>query len=76
MASGELSRKEFVDFLKATLTVAASVSRDGAVHYVCMDWRHTGELLEAGNAGYGDFLNLAVWVKSNARAVQRSTLRP
>jgi 16S rRNA G966 N2-methylase RsmD len=66
MASGELSREEFVDFLKATLTVAASVSRDGAVHYVCMDWRHTGELLEAGNAVYGDFLNLAVWGKSNA----------
>jgi DNA modification methylase len=25
-----------------------------------------GELLEAGNAVYGDILNLAVWVKSNA----------
>jgi DNA modification methylase len=66
MASGELSREEFVDFLKATLTAAANVSRNGAVHYVCMDWRHIGELLEAGNMVYGDFLNLAVWVKSNA----------
>ena len=31
-----------------------------------MDWRHIGELLEAGGAVYGDILNLAVWVKSNA----------
>ena len=51
MASGELSRAGFVDFLKNTLAAAAAVSRDGAVHYVCMDWRHLGELLEAGGLG-------------------------
>jgi DNA modification methylase len=66
MASGELSRDHFVNFLKETLTVAARHSRDGAVHFVCMDWRHTAELLEAGSAVYGDVLNIAVWVKSNA----------
>ena len=66
MASGELSRSDFVEFLKSTLAAAAAVSRDGAVHFVCMDWRHIGELLEAGGAVYGDVLNLAVWVKSNA----------
>ena len=65
MASGELSRAGFVEFLKSTLTAAAAVSRDGAVHFVCMDWRHLGELLEAGGI-YADILNLAVWVKSNA----------
>ena len=31
-----------------------------------MDWRHIGELLEAGGPVYGGVLNLAVWVKSNA----------
>ena len=31
-----------------------------------MDWRHVGELVAAGNAAYGDMLNLIVWVKSNA----------
>jgi len=66
MASGELSRADFVEFLKSTLAASAAVSRDGAVHFVCMDWRHIGELLEAGGAVYGDVLNLAVWVKSNA----------
>jgi DNA modification methylase len=31
-----------------------------------MDWRHLGELLEAGEGVYGETLNVAVWVKSNA----------
>ncbi len=65
MASGELSRSDFVSFLKATLAEAAAVSHDGAVHYVCMDWRHIGELIEAADVIYGEMLNLAVWVKSN-----------
>ena len=64
MGSGEFSRTEFVSFLQSSLAAAAGVSRDGAVHYVCMDWRHIGELLEAGNKVYGEILNLAVWVKS------------
>jgi len=66
MASGEMSRDEFVSFLMASLGAASAVSRAGAVHYVCMDWRHISELLDAGNKIYGDTLNLAVWVKSNA----------
>ena len=61
---------EFTAFLEETLGNAAHVSRDGAVHFVCMDWRHVGELIEAGREVYGEMLNLAVWVKSNAgRAV-------
>ena len=33
---------------------------------VCTDWRHIGELGEAGQQIYSEMLNLAVWVKSNA----------
>ena len=66
MASGELSRTSFVEFLQQSLAAAASVSRDGAVHFVCMDWRHLGELLEAGGAAYDEMLNLVVWAKTNA----------
>jgi DNA modification methylase len=65
MASGELSRPDFVAFLKEMATGAARVSRDGAVHYVCMDWRHIGDLLEAGRAAYDAILNVVVWVKTN-----------
>jgi DNA modification methylase len=66
MASGELTRDDFVSFLETSLTAAADVSRDGAVHYVCMDWRHVRDLLEAGDKVYGEHLNVVVWVKSNA----------
>jgi DNA modification methylase len=66
MASGELSRTSFVAFLQQSLAAAAAVSRDGAVHFVCMDWRHVGELLEAGGSVYDEMLNLVVWAKTNA----------
>jgi DNA modification methylase len=66
MASGEMSRQEYVGFLSETLGNAVTHSRAGAVHYVCTDWRHFRELGEAGQQTYGEMLNLAVWVKSNA----------
>jgi DNA modification methylase len=66
MGSGELSRTNFVEFLKESLAAAAAVSREGAVHFVCMDWRGIGELLEAARLVYGEILNLVVWAKSNA----------
>lgn len=65
MASGEMSREQFTDFLKQTLTNAASVCRDGAIAFVCMDWRHMGELLEAGTAAFTELKNLCVWNKTN-----------
>src|SRR5260370_93004 len=74
MASGEMSSPDFVRFLGTVLDAAAAVSRDGAVHFVCMDWRHIGELLTAAKAIYGATLNLVVWAKTNAgqRPVDRS----
>ena len=66
MASGEMSPAEFIAFLEETLGTAARVSRDDAVHFVCMDWRHVDKLIEAGREVYAEMLNLAVWVKSNA----------
>jgi DNA modification methylase len=65
MASGEMSETEFTDFLHEVLGNAAGISRDGAVHYVCMDWRHIGELITAGKTIYSQMLNLCVWHKSN-----------
>jgi DNA modification methylase len=66
MASGEMTPDDFIAFLKATLNVAATVSTDGAVHFVCMDWRHFEELAVAGRSIYGAMLNLITWVKTNA----------
>ena len=66
MASGEMDEAEFRAFLKQTLEVCASVSRDGAVHFVCMDWRHMDDVSAVGKAVYNDLLNVCVWNKSNA----------
>jgi DNA modification methylase len=66
MASGEMSRPDYVGFLIETLGNAARHSRAGALHYVCMDWRHLGALIEAGDQAYAEMINLVVWVKSNA----------
>jgi hypothetical protein len=65
MASGELSPAEFQAFLRTALGHAASRSINGAVHYVCMDWRHLRELLAAGDEVYSGLLNLCVWNKTN-----------
>ena len=64
-ASGEMSENQFTEFLTATLKNASSVMRDGAIAFVCMDWRHMGELLAAGKACFTELKNLVVWNKSN-----------
>jgi DNA modification methylase len=66
MASGEMTEAEFRSFLTDTLGAAARVSRDGAVHFVCMDWRHMDSVSAVGSAVYGERLNLCIWNKSNA----------
>jgi DNA modification methylase len=66
MASGEMDEAEFRAFLKQTLGVSASVSRNGAVHFVCIDWRHMDDVSAVGKAVYGDLLNVCIWNKSNA----------
>ena len=48
MASGELSRPEFQEFLQTSLGHAASSSTNGAIHFVCMDWRHLSEVFAVG----------------------------
>ncbi len=65
MASGEMSEAAFVAFLKASLGAAANQCRDGAIAFVCMDWRHMRELMEAGAAVFDEFKNVCVWTKTN-----------
>jgi DNA modification methylase len=65
MASGEMTTDEFGLFLKTALGLAGARLSEGAVVYACMDWRHMGEMLDAGAATGFDLINLCVWVKSN-----------
>ena len=66
MASGEMSRPEFIAFLSRVFENLVSVSIDGAVHFQCMDFRHTAEMMAAGEGSYSALLNLCVWAKDNA----------
>lgn len=65
MASGEMDCRAFNDFLRNFLTCSASSLTDGAIAYVCMDWRHMQELLTAAE-GIFSLKNLCVWTKDRA----------
>ena len=66
MASGEMSEAEFTAFLERALGHHAAHSVDGALHFVCMDWRHSRELLAATRDIYSEQKNLCIWAKTNA----------
>jgi DNA modification methylase len=66
MGSGEFTSAGFTNFLTTALGNAASHSVNGAVHFVCCDWRHILEMHTAGGQVYGEQLNLCVWNKTNA----------
>ncbi|NNE79749.1 MAG: site-specific DNA-methyltransferase, partial [Silicimonas sp.] len=64
-ASGEMTEDEFASFLTRALSLGAQHSRDGAVWFACIDWRHMGEMRAAGAEAFDEHLNLCVWAKTN-----------
>jgi DNA modification methylase len=65
MASGEMTRPEFTNFLTAVFTQLVASSSNGSIHGIFMDWRHMEEMLVAGRV-YTEMKNLCVWNKTNA----------
>jgi len=65
MGVGEMDKASFTRFLVDTLTLAAARCQDGAIAFVCMDWRHMTELLAAGEQVFAELKNLCVWNKAN-----------
>ena len=65
MASGEMSAAEYVAFLVTILRLLSRFSSSASLHFICLDWRHIGELLAAGNQVYSELLNLCIWAKNN-----------
>ena len=65
MASGEMTAAEFEHFLGTVFGNLASASIDGALHFICMDWRHLGEVTKAASGVYSELKNLCVWNKNN-----------
>jgi DNA modification methylase len=65
MASGEMTEDEFINFLTIVFKNLVAVSKDGSIHYHCMDWKHIFEIMVAGRAAYTEFKQLCVWNKDN-----------
>jgi DNA modification methylase len=66
MASGEMNPDEFTKFLETAFVRFVQFSTNGSMHFICMDWRHIRELLDAAAKPYREFKNLCVWSKTNA----------
>ena len=66
MASGEMSRGEFTDFLATSCANIALKCQEGAIVFCFMDWRHMREMLDAGEQVFGKLRQLCVWGKDNA----------
>lgn len=65
MASGEMSEEQFTEFLEKTFSHLIENTSNGSLHYVCMDWRHVLEIMNAARKHYSDYKNLCVWSKNN-----------
>lgn len=65
MASGEMSRPEFIRFMGDFMQQMARATRSGSVHYIFMDWRSIADLITAGEGVYNRLLNLVVWNKGS-----------
>lgn len=65
MASGEMSEEEFTAFLRDVMTELVAASSDGSIHFICMDWRHMREMLDASEHIYSEVKQLIVWNKDN-----------
>lgn len=65
MAAGEMTEAQFTAFLQQSFAHVAAASAPGAIHFVCMDWRHTVELQLAARSQEFELKNICVWVKDN-----------
>ena len=66
MASTELSSEQYEEFLVDSFTPAAKRCRDGAIAFICIDWRHMNELNQAGMRVFDELKNVCIWNKKNA----------
>jgi DNA modification methylase len=65
MAAGEMRLEDYSAFLRTIFRNMIDFSEDGALHYICMDWRHLAEILAATRNAYTELKNLCVWNKNN-----------
>lgn len=69
MASGELDRDEFANFLTQVFRHEAQHSVSGSIHFAFIDWRHLGEMQAAGDTAFTELKNVIVWDKGGGGAM-------
>ena len=62
-ASGEMSPAEFTAFQRAIFRNCVRFSKNGSIHFQCMDHRHIREILDAADGVYTEYKQLVVWDK-------------
>lgn len=65
MASGEMTKLQYGAFLGDVLRQMAEHSEAGSIHYICIDWRHVNDVIDAGARTYTELKNICVWAKDN-----------
>lgn len=63
-ATGEMSASMFRQFLVDNCHFFARYSKDGALVFIFMDWRHIEDLIAVGREVFRTFINLCVWRKT------------
>ena len=63
MASGEMSRDDFTDFLESSFLQMATHSRLASIHFTAIDWTHAPEMIAAGERAFTELKNICVWSK-------------
>ncbi|WP_286800289.1 site-specific DNA-methyltransferase [Oceanicaulis sp. UBA2681] len=63
MASGEMSKDVFAEFLTTVHARLYERIKQGGIAFSCMDWRSVSPLIVAGESVGFELLNLAVWDK-------------
>ncbi len=63
IASGEMTPEQVEAFLRTSIARITAAVSDGAICFICMDWRHAQELLRAAQSL--ELKNICVWVKNN-----------
>ena len=65
-AAADGSPDAYTSFLETVFSRLIDFSVRGSIHFVCMDWQHLRELLNAATKPYGELQDLCVWSKTNA----------
>ena len=65
MGAGEMTDSEFMHFLSSIMLTSKASTVEGAIHYICMDFRHVWHMTEAARLSYGspEPKQVCVWNK-------------